>query len=129
MDKKEWLAKLRNNKDYKDFSNDQWECCKMIFDLIGGDHHLQSKIKPYGLGIEYNTLSDFTTFDFNSLTLAVFMAHDRCIRLSIASAPRKMIKLCLWQRQGREGRYCERHPNLASAITAYRENYSLKDVL
>jgi len=123
MEKKEWLEKLRNSEEFSWCTDGQWECCQMIFDLIGGYHHLQSKIKPFGEGIEYNTLSDFSTFDFNSMTSAVFMAHDRCIRLSVHSSTRKRIKLCLWKRKGREERFSERHPTLETAMEEYRKYY------
>lgn len=97
----------------------------MLFDLVGGEHHLQNKIKSWGYGIAYNTLADFATFDFNAMTNAVFMAHDRCIRLSVNSASRGTIKLCLWKRKGREGCFSERHPTLETAIERYRKYYPL----
>lgn len=123
MTEKEWLEKLRKSKNYSWCTDDQWECCKMIFDLVSGEHHLYSKIKPFGMGICYNTANGFATFDFNVMTIAVFMAHDRCIRLSVQAAYNKMIKLCLWKRHKREGQITERHPTLEEAIEDYRKYF------
>lgn len=127
MSEKEWLEKLRKSEDFSWCSDDQWECCQMIFDLVGGEHHLQNKIKSFGMGIGYTTSIDFSTFDFNLMTIAVFMAHDRCIRLSVHSATKKRIKLCLWKRKGREGRISERHPTLEKAIEDYRKYYPVEE--
>ena len=125
MTKEENYKRLRKDKNYSWCTDDQWECCKMVFDLVCGEHHLYSKIKPYGFGISYNTGNDFSTFDFNTMTIAVFMAHDRCIRLSVHAAYNHMVKLCLWKRKGREGDICKRHPTLDQAITEYRKYYPL----
>jgi hypothetical protein len=107
-------------------SDDQWECCKMIFDLVG-ENHLYNPIKAYGSGICYNTAEDFATFDFNLMTIAVFMAHDRCIRIAIQYSTRKMIKLCLWKRHGRDGNISLIHPSLETALAEYRKYYPLCD--
>jgi len=126
MDKIQWLNHLRKLEIYKHFTDEQWECCKMIFDIVGGEHHLYNKIKAHGDGIEYNTGADFSTFDSNSLTTAVFMAHDRCIRLSICSSGRGLIRICLWKRKNRNGQLFERHPTLDEAIQIYRKSYPIK---
>jgi hypothetical protein len=122
-DKEKWLNSLRSMDNYKKFTDNQWECCKMIFDIVGGEHHLYNKIKSYGDGIEYNTGENFATFDGSRLTTAVFMAHDRCIRLAISSSGRGLIRICLWKRKNRDGNYSEKHPTLDKAIATYRESF------
>jgi hypothetical protein len=124
----EWIEKLRKNERYSKFTDDQWYCCQMIFDLIGGEHHLYNKIKEWGDGIQYNTGESFSTFDYDKLTFAVFLAHDRCIRMSIESSGRGLIRVCLWKRKNRDGRLNERHPTLEQAITTYRESFPLSEV-
>ena len=122
MSEAEWLEKLRNDY-YQWASDDQWECCLMLFDLVCGQHHLTNKIKPWGDGIEYNTHIDFSTFDFSRLTTAVFMAHDRCIRFSINSSGPRLLKLCLFKRHGRDGEYWKKHPTLEQAVETYRKTF------
>jgi len=82
MTKDEWSEIQRKDK-FKWMSDDQWACYEMLCDLFGGNHHIYGPVKPWGSGIEHNTRQDFSTFDFNRLTHAVIMAHDRMIRFSI----------------------------------------------
>lgn len=128
MTKQEWYEGLRKSKLYSWCTDDQWECCQLIFDLVYGDHHLYGKIKPFGFGIEYNTGQDLSTYDFNHLTRLVFMAHDRMIRVSVMPSGPGMIKIACWKRQLRDGDIVKSHPNLAMAISEYRKNNPLSEV-
>lgn len=121
-----WIASLRELKDYSWCTDDQWECCKLLFDLVG-DNHLFSAIKAWGTGISYKTGEDFSTFDFDLMTIAVFMAHDRCIRISIRHASKGMINICLWKRQ-REGVFSRRHPTIETALGEYRKQYPMESI-
>ncbi len=107
---------------------DQFECAKMLADLYGGFHHLDT-IKPFGKGIMMNTMGDLATYDFNALTTAVFMAHDRAIRFSVASTGRQL-RIMLYKRVScaNPEAYAhletyKRHPTLDQAINLYREYY------
>ena len=116
-------------KYYSWCSDNQWKCCEMVFDLIGGEHHLCGKLKEYGSGIEYNTRHDsLATYDFNLLTRMVFMAHDRLIRVEIKPSGPGMLKWCLWQRTKREGSMFERHPTIETALNNYRKTYQEPDL-
>lgn len=119
---KEWLDKLRN-EIYNWTSDDQWECCKMIFDLIGGEHHLNGKIKEHGTGIVYVTGSSFATYDFSTLTTLVLLAHKRTIRVEINACNFSHIKICLWKRTKIAGRYWEKHPTIEEAIKEFNKIY------
>ena len=59
-----------------------------------------------------------TTFDFDGLTRAVFMAHARAIRFAVSSSGPGRIKLILHKRQ-REGSISQRHPDIMEAIKRY----------
>jgi hypothetical protein len=121
MDKMEWDEDLRINY-YPWCNDDQWECCEMIFDLVGGDHHLCGKIREWGRGVCYNTRNhSLSTFDFSLLTTMVFMAHDRMIRVEINPSGPGMLKWCLWKRHKREGRMYEYHPTIQTALDTYRK--------
>jgi hypothetical protein len=109
-------------------SDDQKECYKMLCDLFGGSHHLYSDVKEWGTGIQYNNRQDLSTFDFNTLTTAVFMAHDRMIRLSIGSSGPGMVRMQLWERHTRSGYITERHPTIEDALEIYRKSYPISEV-
>ena len=95
-------------------SDEQWECSRMLADLVGGFHHCE-KIKGFGLGIEMNYSGELATFDFDRLTRAVIMAHDRAIRFAVSSSGPGRIKLMLHKRQ-REGGMSQRHPDRAALL-------------
>lgn len=115
---------LRDNT-YNWMTEDQWECFEMLCDLCKGSHHVGGKVKPCGVGIEINIRYGFhaSTFDYNGLTEAVILAHDRCIRFEIEPSGPGMMKLKFHKRHYREGRMDERHPTLEDAITQIRGNY------
>lgn len=112
-------------------SDDQWECYQMLADLYRGFHHIVGKLKPYGYGIALSTpfTNYFASFDYNNLTRAVFMAHDRMIRFEIEPSGPGRFKLVLHKRHTREGRMFERHPTIEQALADYREIYPLETVL
>lgn len=118
----EWYARMRE-EDYPWMTDDQWECFLMLCDLFGGAHHITGKVHGYGVGIETSTFHDFSTFDMDLMTQAVFMAHDRCIRLAVSPSSPRLIRLCLWKRHERTGATHERHPTLEEAVARWRERY------
>jgi hypothetical protein len=89
-------------------------------EIFYGKHHIPSELKPWGDGWQLNYYGDFTTFDFNNLTRAVFLAHDRCIRFGITSSGPRMIRLVIHQRNKRIGSVMERHPTIEEALADWR---------
>jgi hypothetical protein len=110
------------DKDYKWMSADQWECFEMLCDLCRGSQHIGGKVKPAGRGILVNLKYGFhaATWDFNDLTRAVVMAHDRCIRFEISPSGPGMLQLSMHKRHSRDGGMSERHPTLEEAILTIR---------
>ena len=104
-------------------SNDQWSCALFLADLFFGFHHVHGEIKQCGRGIQLNSRNSnwAATFDYDGLTRAVVMAHDRMIRFEIEPSGPGMLKLRLWQRHTREGRMYERHPTLEDAVEDIRK--------
>lgn len=105
-------------------SNDQYECYVMLADLFLGFHHVHGKLHEWGEGIKLNTLQagSFATFDFDGLTRAVLLAHDRCIRLEIAPSGPGMLGIILQKRHSRDGRMYEKHPTIEQAIERFKEH-------
>lgn len=95
------------------------EATDFFSELFGGEHHLPSPIKEFGMGFSLNFRNDFATWDFNTMTRFVIMCHDKCIRGEVQPAG-PMLKLAIHKRAGREGKMNERHPTIEQAIASYR---------
>ena len=128
------MSKYRNSSekwyrenDYSWMTDDQFECFEMLCDLCRGSHHVGGRVKPCGSGIEVNLRYGFmgATYDYDDLTRAVFMAHDRCIRFSVNPSGPAMTKLIFHKRHKTEGCMAERHPTLEEAIATYRKREPL----
>ena len=90
-------------------------------ELYFGKHHIPGKIKPFGPGWELNHYGELATFDFSMLTRLVFLAHDKCVRVSIMNSGPGMIKIVLYQRSRRDGYVFERHPTIENALKDWRK--------
>ncbi|MDR5742481.1 hypothetical protein QCE73_04840 [Caballeronia sp. LZ029] len=84
--------------------------------------------KGWGHGIAIPWKNDLATWDFNGLTNLVFLSHEARIRVEIRPNGFHGLLLCFWPRVAK-GSMCERHPNLAEAVAAFRdylgENHSI----
>jgi len=96
-------------------------------DFFGGKHHIPAEIREWGLGWCLNTFQELSTFDYNSLTRLVFMAHDRCIRVAILPSGPGRVKIVIWQRE-RQGGVTERHPTIEDALRTWREKHPESEV-
>lgn len=76
------------------------------------DHHIEVRV----------VYKEFATFDTNLLTKLVFLAHDRCLRVSVNPRSPQALTLLFHQRQ-RTGGIWERHPTIEQALAMYREYY------
>jgi hypothetical protein len=63
---------------------------------------------------------ELATWDFNQLTMLVFLCHEARIRCSLQGVANRMTRLSFWQRVD-SGDIAVRHPNLEEAVTAFRE--------
>ena len=97
-------------------------------DFYFGAHHIPSKVKPWGSGWCVNHNGDLSTFDFDKLTRLVFLAHDRCVRVSIQQGGPGSVKIMIWQRYARTGSMSERHPTIDEALELWRKNHPLSDI-
>jgi hypothetical protein len=89
-----------------------------------GAHHIPSQIKKYGEGWAIND-TDVATYDFNTLTRMLFLAHDMCYRLQIQPGGTR-IKIAIWKRYGRDGDMCSRHPTIEMALGEWRKERERK---
>jgi len=103
-------------------TDDQWSCAQMVADLFFGFHHVCGTFRPFGSGLAISVSNGnwAASFDFDGLTRAVVMAHDRMIRFEICPSGPRMLKLLLCQRHSRDGRMIERHPTIEQAIEMIR---------
>jgi hypothetical protein len=95
---------------------DQQRCLQLLIALYGGKHHL-SAVYEWGSGIKMRERV-LSTFDWNTLSELVFLAHDRAVRVQITDG-----WIILHARQ-REGDISPGHPTLEEAIFRYRSKYS-----
>ena len=106
--------------EYDWMSEDQRECYHMLCDLMYGEHHVYAKVKRFGLGIEANMFGCWASYDFNALTRAVVMAHDRMIRVELMPSGPGRVKIALHKRHVREGASWDRHPTLEEHVKQIR---------
>lgn len=104
-------------------NEDQWECHLMLADLMNGFNHTFGTIKPssddgISIAIRYE---DWSTFDFDRLTRAVFMAHDRCIRFEISHSSSGYLRLSFHKRKREADDICRTHPTLEQALEKFRK--------
>jgi len=106
-------------------TDDQWQCAQMIADLFRGWHHVLGEIKQSGTGIKLNTSATnwAATYDYDGLTRAVVMGHDRMIRFEFQPSGPRMMQLVLHKRHVREGKMHERHPTMEDAILTARKEH------
>lgn len=62
----------------------------------------------------------FATWDFNQLTMLVFLCHEARIRCELGPAGPHMLRLSFWQRNA-TGDISTRHPNLDEAVAMFRK--------
>jgi hypothetical protein len=61
----------------------------------------------------------FSTYDFNKMTMLVFLCHEARIRAELDPAGPKRLRLSFWQRAA-DGEMHAQHPNLDEAVAAFR---------
>ncbi|OHD26879.1 MAG: hypothetical protein A2Y38_15470 [Spirochaetes bacterium GWB1_59_5] len=123
MTNKEWMQQ-RRSESYPWMTDDQFECWCMFCDLMGGEHHVFGKVKPAtdrGISIAELSCGGWSTFDFDRLTSAVVMAHDRCIRFSVSPCNMQYLRFQLHKRHEREGQMSARHPTLEEHTATLRK--------
>lgn len=108
---------------YDWMNDDQWECFEMLCDLRRGPHHILGTVKPCNpSGIQVNERTGgLASFDFDELTRAIVMAHDRMIRFSVTPSGPGMLRLVLHKRHTREGQMSARHPTLEDHVASIRK--------
>jgi hypothetical protein len=74
-----------------------------------------------GTGIRLAWKGDqLATWDFNQLSLLVFLCHEARIRCSVEACGPRTLRLAFWQRK-ESGDMAVRHPDLAEAIASFQQ--------
>lgn len=98
----------------------------LLDDLFSGIYHL-----PRATRVDWSDdqciivpieMRELATYDGNSLTRLVFLAHDRCLRVSINPRSPQSLNL-FFHRRWRDGAIYARHPTLAAAVAEHRQLY------
>jgi hypothetical protein len=103
---------------------------ELLDDLFGGIYHLEGAelvdwANDHHIEVRV-AYKEWATFDSNLLTRLVFLAHDRCLRLSVSPRSHRALTLLFYPRQ-RGGRIDERHPTLEEAVAEHRAWYRADD--
>lgn len=72
-------------------------------------------------------LNGFSTYDYNTLTRLVFLAHHMAIRVEVNPCNFNYIELMFHQRE-RNGNISQRHPTLAQAVQMFSESVTIPEV-
>lgn len=121
MTESQWMQDLRQ-KLHPWMNDDQFDCWCMFCDLMGGAHHQFGKVRdagPRGVEITEYSGGGWSTFDFDRLTRAVVMAHDRCIRFSISPCNFQYLRFHLHKRDREATDNVRRHPTMEEALSVY----------
>jgi hypothetical protein len=122
----------------KEFKREMSPFGRDVADLLGqvyaGIYHIHSEVLHPRADwsderrIEITTFQDLSTYDFDILTKLVVLAHDMAIRLTIAPASSRYLRLIFHKRE-REGHISRRHPSLEQAVEGIRERIGLGIVI
>lgn len=99
------------------------EATAFFSEFYNGEHHIPNLIKKFGYS-GYSVIhdnGDLATYDFNQLTRLVFMAHEKCIRVSISGYSSRKIRIAIWKRE-RTGGMSKIHPTIEEALEKFRTN-------
>lgn len=119
----QWMQE-RREKEYPWMNDDQFECWCMFCELLHGGNHQFGKVKPAGadgITVIEHAAGGWGTYDFDNLTRAVVLAHDRCIRFYISPCNWQNLRFHLHKRDAREGSIMVKHPTLEEAVEKIRE--------
>ena len=105
--------------ELENMNDAQRECAELVFKAIGGKYRFNGNFYECGLSSLKITdrYMELSTFDSNTLTKLVFLAHDMCIKLNISSARNPGVTIFLHKRKGRDGTIHNRHPSLMEAYS------------
>lgn len=73
-----------------------------------------------GVGVAVTWNRELSTFDYQQLTMLVFLCHEARIRCSIEGVSNRYMRICFWQRKD-SGGISNRHPNIEEAVKGFRE--------
>lgn len=93
-------------------------------EVFHGIHHIPGDLKPFGNGWKISAYSSrLSSYDFDSLTRLVLLAHDRCVRVEIVQGGPARVGIVIHQRRKRDGSMFERHPTIEQALAKWREEF------
>lgn len=99
------------------FTKEQAE--EFFSEVFCGKHHIPGDLREFGNGWKINAYGGWlSTFDFDTLTRLVLLAHDRCVRVEMVQGGPGRVGIAIWQRRTREGDIATRHPTMEQALAA-----------
>lgn len=112
-------TKKKHSPNSEHWNPEQRRCIDALAWVFGGHHHLPKLGEAGPRGVEMVTFRDFSTFDCNTLTEIVLIAHARAVRIEIGARNMKYLRIFAHAREHDETkRRHERHPELSQLIAA-----------
>lgn len=120
-----WLRQAR----VTDISPLGEQVANLLGDLFVGIYHLNGAAAMDWANTHHIEIrvahKEWASVDSNLLTKLVFLAHDRCLRVSISPRGHHSLTLLFHSRQ-RDGGIWERHPTLEQAVAEHRRWYPVE---
>lgn len=101
---------------------------RVLCQTFGGLHHVHTwgrrevNATVHGIKMSLHT-GTLQTFDADALTRLVVAAHDECVRVEITGGTPGYITCWFHVRDGREGRYWQKHPTMEQALAKIRADF------
>ena len=99
------------------------DVANLLQEWASGIYHLEDELSKVDWGnryfITFNHQHDLATFDFDSLTYLVFLAHWFCLRVSIKPCNFRYLRIVFHKRL-RDGDIAVRHPTIDQAIESFK---------
>lgn len=80
----------------------------------------------HGVGVSLVINGELATWDSNGLSALVIGAHDLCVRVAIEGCGPRLMRVSMWQREGRDGPIHKRHPTMEQAAALVRGSASVE---
>jgi hypothetical protein len=84
--------------------------------VFKGKHHVPGNLKPNGNGWQINCSRMLSTYDSNTLTRLVLLAHKQSVRVLIEPLNFQFVRILIHQREQNGTRCFSKHPTIEEAI-------------
>jgi hypothetical protein len=122
---------LKHNKKPGEVSNFGCQVADLLGYVFEGIYHIDDEVLRADFSGEHRVhvviRKSVSTYDFSELTRLVFLAHWMAIRLEIAPASPRHLRL-KFSKRSRTGDWSEVHPSLDEAVEKFKQLCGIDEV-